>query len=176
LTVRLGTYTFTLTVTDPAGLSSTATTHVTVQDTTSPTLKVSLSPNSLWPPNHKLVQITATIDASDGCSSPQKVQLASITRSDPDEGQGDGDQPHDIQAVNGGPVSFGTDVRSFLLRAERSGMTSGRVYTVSYTVQDASGNSTSASAVVLVGSGPSDPALQRKSEQKAHNEDKNHED
>ena len=48
-----------------------------------------------------------------------EVQLASITSSDPDEGQGDGDQPHDIQAVNGSPVSFGTDVRSFLLRAER---------------------------------------------------------
>jgi hypothetical protein len=176
LTVRLGTYSFTLTVTDPAGLSSTGTTHVTVQDTTSPTLQVSLSPNSLWPPNHKLVQITATIDASDRCSSSQKVQLASITSSDLDEGQGDGDQPHDIQAVNGGPVSFGTDVRSFLLRAERSGMTSGRVYTVSYTVQDASGNTTSASALVLVGNGPSDPALQRKSEQRARNEDKNRED
>lgn len=172
LTVRLGTYTFTLTVTDPAGLSSTGTTHVTVQNTASPTLKVSLSPNSLWPPNHKLVQITATIDASDGCSSSQKVQLASITSSDPDEGQGDGDQPHDIQAVNGGPVSFGTDVRSFLLRAERSGMISGRVYTVSYTLQDASGNTTSASALVLVGNGPSDPTLQRKSEQRARNEDK----
>jgi len=162
LTVRLGTYAFSLTVTDAAGLSSTGTTHVTVQDTISPTLRVSLSPNSLWPPNHKLVQITATVDASDGCSSSQKVQLASITSSDPDEGQGDGDQPHDIQAVNGGLVSFGTDVRSFLLRAERSGMTSGRVYTVTYTVQDASGNTTSVSALVLVGNGPSDPTLQRK--------------
>ena len=162
LTVRLGTHTFTLTVTDSGGLSSTGTTQVTVQDTTSPTLKVSLSPNSLWPPNHKLVQITATVDASDVCSLSPKVQLASITSSDPDDGQGDGDQPHDIQALNGGPVSIGTDVRSFLLRAERSGMTSGRVYTITYTVENASGNTTSASAVVLVGSGPSDPTSQRK--------------
>jgi hypothetical protein len=183
LTVRVGTSTFTLTVTDPGGLSSTATTQVTVQDTTSPTLQLSLSPSSLWPPNHKLVQITATVSASDSCTSHPKIQLSSITSSDPDEGQGDGDQPNDVQAADGGAVPFGTDVRSFLLRAERSGMNSGRVYTVTYTARDASGNTSSASAQVLVGDGPSDTTLRRKLreqqdqaenfEHRAHDKDQN---
>jgi PKD domain-containing protein/K319-like protein len=152
LTPALGTRTFTLTVTDAGGLSSTATTHVTVRDTTAPSLTVTLSPNALWPPNHRLVQVTATVVASDSCDPNPAVALLSITSSEPDDGLGDGDQPNDIQAVGGGTIPFGTDVRSFLLRAERSGMEAGRIYTVTYMVQDASGNHSFASALVTVGS------------------------
>jgi hypothetical protein len=152
LTVTTGIHTFTLTVTDSAGLSATATTHVTVGATTPPTLGLTLSPNSLWPPNHRLVQITATVETSDACDANPAVALVSITSNEPDDGLGDGDQPNDIQAVGGGPIPFGTDVRSFLLRAERSGMGTGRVYTVTYMVKDASGNESSASARVTVGS------------------------
>lgn len=148
--VSLGTHTFTLTVTDPGGLSSTSTTHVTVGDTTPPTIQVSLSPNLLWPPNHNLVTVSATVAASDSCDAGPAVSLVSITSSEPDNGLGDGDQPNDIQAAGGGPIPLGTDVRSFLLRAERSGSGSGRVYTVTYMVKNAAGNSASASATVLV--------------------------
>ena len=121
-TVSLGTHIFKLTVTDPAGLSSTATTQVTVGDTTPPTLRVMLSPNLLWPPNHKLIPITATVGASDTCDANPAVTLVSVTSSEPDNGSGDGNQPNDIQAIGGGPIAFGTDVLGFLLRAERSGM------------------------------------------------------
>ena len=159
LTLAQGTYSFTLTVTDPGNLSSTATTSVTVQDTVSPTLSLSLSPNSLQPPNHKLVLITATVSAKDACSANPAVQLVSITSNEPDEGSGDGDQPYDIQSANGGSVPFGTDVRSFQLRAERSGKGSGRVYTVTYAATDGSGNKTSASAVVVVGGTLTDAPL-----------------
>src|SRR5262249_55306438 len=112
VTVWPGTRSFTLTVTDPGGLSSSATTQVTVQDTNPPSLSVSLSPNSLQPPNHKLIPITASISASSACSANVSVQLVSITSNEPDNGTGDGDQPNDIQAIGGGPVPFGTDVRS----------------------------------------------------------------
>jgi len=118
----------------------------------SPTLRVSLSPDTLWPPNHKLVQITATLETSDGCDANPAVTLESITSNEPDNGLGDGDEPNDIQAVGGGPIPFGTYLRSFLLRAERSGMGAGRVYTVNYMVRDASGNKSLASAQVSVGS------------------------
>jgi len=118
----------------------------------SPTLRVSLSPDNLWPPNHKLVQITATLETSDGCDANPAVTLESITSNEPDNGLGDGDEPNDIQAVGGGPIPFGTYVRSFLLRAERSGMRAGRVYTVNYMVRNASGNKSLASAQVSVGS------------------------
>jgi hypothetical protein len=154
--VSLGAHTFTLTVTDAAGLSSNATTHVTVGDTAAPTLQVTLSPNLLWPPNHELITVGATIVASDSCDANPVVSLASITSSEPDNGLGDGDQPNDIQAVGGGPIPFGTDVRSFLLRAERSGSGNGRVYTITYSAKNAAGNSVSVSAQVIV-PGDGDP-------------------
>lgn len=149
VTVALGTHTYTLTVMDPAGLTSSASTHVTVRDTTAPVLRVSLSPTNLWPANHKLVQITATITATDNLDPNPAVKLVSITSNDPST------TPDDIQAVVGGPVAFGTDVRSFLLRADRDPKNSPRVYTVTYCAKDASGNTTKASALVTVGPDPS---------------------
>jgi hypothetical protein len=151
-TVSMGAHTFTLTVTDPAGLTSTAATHVTVRDTVAPTLSVSLSPNSLWPPNHKLVQITAMVQASGACGGNPAVQLVSITTSD-------SNGSNDIQKVGGGPVPFGTDVRSFLLRAERSNSGAPRIYTVTYKATDASGNATLATAQVRVGDSTSNLPL-----------------
>jgi hypothetical protein len=154
VSVTLGTHAFTLTVTNAAGLTSTATTHVTVRDTMAPTLRVSLSPNNLWPPNHKLVQVTATIVVSDTCDASPAVQLVSITSSDPLA-------VDDVQAVGGGPVPFGTDVRSFLLRADRSKSSPVRIYTVTYTAKDASGNTTTASAQVRVSASTQLVALSR---------------
>jgi hypothetical protein len=147
LTATLGVHSYSLTVTDTGGLTSTAATNVTVQDTTPPTLSVALSPNYLWPPNHKLVQITASVATSDTCDANPRVQLVSITSSESNDS-------NDIQAVGGGQVAFGTDVRSFLLRAERNSSSNPRVYTVTYRTTDASGNAKLASAQVVV----SDPS------------------
>src|SRR5882724_10834604 len=183
LTLHAGAHTFTLTVTDPGGLSSSATTQVTIQDTTAPLLSVSLSPNSLQPPNHKLIPITATVSASDACSAKVTVRLDSIVSNEPDNGTGDGDQPNDIQATDGGPVPFGSDVRFFLLRAERSGGGDGRIYTVTYSAADASGNSTSAVAYVVVGTDVTNPAVKSQrgraysgDHDKDHDKDKDHKD
>jgi PKD domain len=147
VTVQLGTHTFTLTVKDPAGLSSSSSTHVTVtvRDTTAPTLQLSLSPTNLWPANHKLVEVTASISASDAVDANPAIKLVSITSNDPNT------TADDIQSVDGGPLAFGSDVRTFLLRADRDPKNSPRVYTVTYCVKDASGNTSSASAQVLVG-------------------------
>jgi len=166
LTPAMGTHAFTLTVTDPGGLSAMATTHVTVRDTAPPALRVTLSPDALWPPNHKLVQITATVETSDSCDANPAVALVSITSSEQDNGLGDGDEPNDIQAVNGGPIAFGTNVSTFLLRAERSGMGTGRIYTVTYMVRDASGNETLASAQVSVGSQTTEASPKRSGRKK----------
>ena len=166
LTTAMGTHAFTLTVTDPGGLSAMATTHVTVRDTAPPALRVTLSPDALWPPNHRLVQITATVETSDSCDANPAVTLVSITSNEQDNGLGDGDEPNDIQAVNGGPIAFGTNVSTFLLRAERSGMGTGRIYTVTYMVRDASGNETLASAQVSVGSQTTEASPKRSSRKK----------
>jgi hypothetical protein len=144
LSLPLGTHVFTLTVSDGFGGSSSDSVSVVVDDTTAPTITVSLSPDALKPPNHKLIPITATITATDGCGAVV-VTLVSITSNEPDDGLGDGDTPNDIQEA-----ALGTDDRAFLLRAERAGGGGGRIYTVVYSAVDGSGNSATASAVVVV--------------------------
>jgi len=114
-------------------------------DVTPPTLSVKLSPSVLYTANHALVTITATINVSDDQDPQPSVTLLSITSSDPDSGLGYGDLPMDIQGA-----SFGTDDRSFQLRAERQAYGPGRVYTVVYQASDASGNTSQATATVTV--------------------------
>ena len=137
--------TYVLRVIDTFAQADEAATHVAVVDTTPPTLSVSVSPARLSPPNHKLVPITVTIVATDTCDASPVVRLVSIMSNEADNGLGDGDQPDDIQGA-----AFGTDDRQFLLRSERSGTGSGRVYTITYSATDASGNTTVRQATVTV--------------------------
>ncbi len=116
-----------------------------VLDQTPPKLTISLSPSVLSPPDHKLQEIVATITVSDNVDPNPTVKLVSITSSEPDDGLGDGDTPNDIQGAD-----FGTDDRRFFLRAERSGTGLGRTYTVTYQAADASGNTTTVTAPVIV--------------------------
>ena len=141
----LGTHKFTLTVRDNGGLTDTDTVDVTVQDTTAPTLSITLLPNLLSPSNHKMVTITANIQNNDSCDDSPTIKLVSITSNEADNGLGDGDTSNDIQGAE-----FGTDDREFLLRAERSGKGLGRIYTVTYSATDSSGNVTYATAEVTV--------------------------
>ncbi len=116
-----------------------------VLDTAVPVLRVTLSPSRLWPSNHQLRTINATVTATDACDPSPQVQLVSVTSSEPDDGRGDGDMPGDISGAE-----IGTDDRSFRLRAERSGLGPGRVYTVVYETKDASGNIARATSTVIV--------------------------
>ena len=116
-----------------------------VLDIVPPKLTLALSQNSLWPPNHKLVTITASITVTDDCDPNPKVRLVSITSNEPDNGLGDGNTAGDVQGA-----AIGTDDRTFQLRAERSGRGTGRVYTVTYEASDASGNTTTQQATVSV--------------------------
>jgi hypothetical protein len=121
------------------------TTSISVVDTIPPSLQVTLTPTSIWPPNHRLVRIDAVVTAADTCTPPHVV-LTSITSDQPDDGTGDGDTAGDIE-----DAQVDTLDRSFLVRAERSGGDkNGRTYTVTYTATDASGNKTNASATVHV--------------------------
>jgi len=138
---------YTLTVTDAVtGLSSSAKTSVTVQDTLPATLGVSLSSSARRLRDNRLVLVNATIQVSDVCDPNPKVKLISITSNDPaDPGRR---AVRDVEAVGSGPVAFGTDVRSFLLRAERPENRTPLVYKVMYSATDASGNTKTTTALL----------------------------
>jgi hypothetical protein len=108
-------------------------------DTTPPTLTVSLSPTTLWPPNDKLVSVTATITVKDDYDPEPEIKLESITASEP------------LAASDIQDAQLGTDDRSFSLVAKRAeNNLAGRTYTVTYSATDASGNKATASATVTV--------------------------
>jgi hypothetical protein len=108
-------------------------------DITPPTLSITLSPATLWPPNDKLVSVTAAITVKDDYDPEPEIKLESITASEPLAA-------NDIQGAQ-----LGTDDRSFALAAKRAGTNpAGRIYTVTYSATDASGNKATASATVTV--------------------------
>ena len=109
-------------------------------DSTPPSLTVSVSPNSLWPPNHEYVTVRANLTVSDN-ADPAPALVVSVTSNEPDNGLGDGDKPNDIVIV---------DNFTFKLRAERSGTGNGRIYTITYRATDACGNTRVATATVTV--------------------------
>ena len=143
----LGSTAVTVTATDASGNSASDTVVVNVIDTTPPVITVTVRPNTLWSPNHKMVDITATVMITDICDAAPTVVLSSITSDEPDDavGNGDGNTVNDIQGA-----IIGTPDYKFKLRAERAGEGDGRVYTITYTATDASGNSASSSATVVV--------------------------
>ncbi|WP_261381502.1 LamG-like jellyroll fold domain-containing protein [Paenibacillus cremeus] len=138
-----GSYTFNFV--DASGNEGSATAVVSNIDRTAPTLKITLDHTVLNPPNHKMVPIHATLTAQDNNPGPLTISLQSITSNEPDVGSGDGNTVSDIQDAD-----LGTADTDFALRAERSGTGNGRVYTITYTVTDAAGNQSTATATVLV--------------------------
>jgi uncharacterized protein len=110
-------------------------------DEIAPTLDVSVTPDTLWPPNHKYVDVEATVAADDDFDPAPEVSLVSARSNEPDNGSGDGNTTGDIAIVDDDTVR---------LRAERAGNGSGRVYTLTYEATDACGNSSTASATVTV--------------------------
>lgn len=107
-------------------------------DATPPTFSVTLSPNTLKA-NKKLIPITATLTVKDDYDPQPEIKLESITTNEPLEKE-------DIK-----DAEIGTDDRQFRLKAEREGKNkAGRIYTVTYSATDATGNKATASATVTV--------------------------
>ena len=112
---------------------------IELADTTPPALTVSISPNILWPASGKLVPVTATITVKDDYDPQPEIQLVSIMANEA------------LDISDAKDVQPGTDDRQFQLRAKRAGTNqAGRIYTVTYSATDGSGNKTTASATVTV--------------------------
>jgi hypothetical protein len=112
-----------------------------------PDISVMVSPEFLWPPNHKMATINALVTVTDPIDPDPLVILESITSNEPDDapGSGDGNTVDDIQ-----DAEFGTEDYEFLLRAERSGKGDGRIYTITYRVTNFTGNTSTGTATVTV--------------------------
>ncbi len=138
-----GIHTVTLEVADSAGETAEDEVIVTVQDTTPPGVNVLVAKDFLWPPNHNMVDIGYSVDVSDiGDAEPAlSIQVTSdeATATAPDAG-----------GKKHAPDAEIADDGSVLLRAERSGEGDGRVYVITVTATDMSGNSASGSAWVKV--------------------------
>jgi uncharacterized protein len=102
---------------------------------------VSVSPPVLWPPNHKMVTVTVNYDLQNVCTvDPVTVNL-SVSSNEPVNGLGDGDTAPDWIIV---------DTHHVQLRAERSGIGTGRVYTITITATDSRGNVSTQTVTVTV--------------------------
>ena len=122
-------YTITRTyrATDGSGNQATVAQLITVDDITPPQI-TGLTPSKLIlaPPNHKMVAITLDYTVSDNCLSDPNVSI-SISSSEPVNGTGDGDTDPDWEVI---------DDHHIRLRAERSAQGTGRIYTITVTVDD----------------------------------------
>jgi hypothetical protein len=135
------------TVTCTSTLGPTCSFKVTVNDTQPPVVTTT-GPITLWPPNHKYATINASdlvasvVDNCDESVGVGSVLIASVTSDEPDNSSGDGNTTNDIVIA--------TDCKSVQLRSERMSNGNGRVYTITFTVTDASGNVGTATALVTV--------------------------
>lgn len=110
------------------------------RDTIPPNLSVQVTPNVIWPPDRRMVTVAANISVTDNQDTNPKVKLVSITCIDCSN------LTDDVAEAN-----FGTDDRSFMVRADRLGKRKdGRIYKVTYSATDVSGNTSTAVATVAV--------------------------
>ena len=103
---------------------------------------------SLWPPNHQMVEVGIT-GMTDPDGDTVTVRITGITQSEPTEGAGDG---------NTCPDASGEGTATALLRAERSGGGSGRIYVIEFTAEDGKGGTATGSVTVTVPKSASQPA------------------
>ena len=104
-------------------------------------MRLSVSPDILWPPNHKMLPVSMDVSATDKCDPEPMYRITSVSSNEPEEGLGDGDTAPGWE-ITGDPTVN--------LIAERSGRGDGRVYAITVQCIDASGNSSSGTVTVIV--------------------------
>jgi endonuclease/exonuclease/phosphatase family metal-dependent hydrolase len=137
----LGRQRLTYTVSDGYNASQTRR-IVRVVDTRPPTITAaSVTPSVLWPANHQLVPVAVTVQVGDACAGSVRCRIVSITSDEPVNGWGDGHTAPDW-VITGDLTAK--------LRAERSLLGNGRVYTLRIQCRDLSGNASATTVRVTV--------------------------
>jgi predicted extracellular nuclease len=93
----------------------------------------------LWPPDHKMVDVKVSYNVVNNCGPA--VCTLTVTSNEPVNGTDDGNTSPDWEVVDADHVR---------LRAERSGIGNGRIYTVTITCTDSRGSTTSKTVMVQV--------------------------
>jgi uncharacterized repeat protein (TIGR01451 family) len=140
-TVISNTATVTSSTPDPNPNNNSVTVTTTTSNPPPIITGVSVDKPVLWPPNHKLVNVTVSYKVTDNCPLPANSCTLSVTSNEPINGTGDG---------NTSPDWIILDAHHVQLRAERVGKGNGRIYTITITCTDSGGNSSSRSATVSV--------------------------
>ena len=144
LTLALGAHSILLRVRDNNGGTNDDLVVITIQDTTAPTIAMQVSPATLWPPNHTMHVVSRGVSASDACDAAPAL-VVTVVSDEAENGLGDGDTAPDWSVQQTSPFVFDVSVR-----AERSGLEDGRVYTIRAAATDGSGNGASSVGTVRV--------------------------
>jgi hypothetical protein len=97
-----------------------------------PASSITASPSVLWPANHQMVPVNIEVVAANACSA-STCRVISVESSEPVAG-----------------VAWVVDGSRVMLRAERSGKSDGRVYTIHLECTDRAGNASSSAVTVTV--------------------------
>jgi hypothetical protein len=126
-----GTTTITWTATDGTNAPVTCHFDITVIDNQPPVFsEISATPNILWSPNHKMVDVYLDYTVTDNCGGSIVPEIFLVSSDEDENGLGDGNTEADWEVV---------DAHHVRLRAERSGLGDGRVYTIKIRAQDDGG-------------------------------------
>jgi uncharacterized delta-60 repeat protein len=113
---------------------------VNVQDKQLPKIEnLATNITTLWPPDHKMVDIVLNYNAADNCGI--KGTQISVTSNEPVQTNESGDKSPDWQIIDNNHIK---------LRAERLENGNGRVYTIKVTTTDLSDNTSSKTVQVTV--------------------------
>src|ERR1051326_5612428 len=117
---------------DPNSNNDSSTATTTASNPPPTITNAAADPSVLWPPNHRMVNVTVSYDVTDNCALPLGSCTLSVTSNEPVFGHGSGHTSPDWTVV---------DDHHVLLRAERQGNGNGRIYTTTITCTDSGGNS-----------------------------------
>ena len=138
----VGTTTVQCSAVDDSGNTATDGFSIEVRDVTPPVIvSVTVSPDTLWPPNHQMVPVTVTVHATDEVDPAPFSRIYFVSANEPVQGPGSGSTSPDWLIIGDLGAS---------LRAERSGSGSGRVYTLYIECFDDAGNRSTVTVQVTV--------------------------
>ncbi|HEV8435661.1 MAG TPA: HYR domain-containing protein [Thermoanaerobaculia bacterium] len=140
-TFPLGTTSVQCSATDLHNNTATGSFNVTVQDTTPPTItSLTANPATLWPDDHKMINVTITGTATDLVDTNPTLQIISVTSDQPVVTNSNGDQSPDWVI---------TGAMTLQLREERVNGVD-RTYTITVAATDFSGNTSTSTVQVQV--------------------------